>query len=476
MTTEEFWDKYINEDILQIFDIACNFFSQELPRDFIENYDVAEVILEVKGHQETAKNFANVLQFIEILQKYQPKLYKEYFQYFDDFLVDYFCFHQDELKVKQSFSNFIKDPLHDYDIYLPAFKKILFYQHSELLKHAISKNFALVNESDDLIGNAEYDLAICKFHMLLQEIYNGQKERLDKDAFSSALSEFNFKFEDDFLSAIETGIVKPHIEPDKLRDLFQKDKKSTIIILEGYFLRYMYEKGFEFYLSGKIWDEMLAFWQENNYSKKTIDTYFNIKPSVFEKYLIRVSGDIFLDNRSEMVAMLWGSVYVYDFLHTYHIISEKLFNNVIKVSRALKGIVIGQMTPFLWNWNFVHHWVKPDCISEKEFLEEDKIFRKSISFKEHKFTRLRSEISEELSKIGELSDFIIEGGKEKAKLSDTIPAENLFSLPREDATDYNNDNVVYEPIRTEKRVGRNEPCPCGSGKKYKKCCGKTINH
>jgi preprotein translocase subunit SecA len=26
--------------------------------------------------------------------------------------------------------------------------------------------------------------------------------------------------------------------------------------------------------------------------------------------------------------------------------------------------------------------------------------------------------------------------------------------------------------RTKKKVGRNQPCPCGSGKKYKKCCGK----
>ena len=25
---------------------------------------------------------------------------------------------------------------------------------------------------------------------------------------------------------------------------------------------------------------------------------------------------------------------------------------------------------------------------------------------------------------------------------------------------------------TAKKVGRNEPCPCGSGKKYKNCCGK----
>jgi preprotein translocase subunit SecA len=28
-----------------------------------------------------------------------------------------------------------------------------------------------------------------------------------------------------------------------------------------------------------------------------------------------------------------------------------------------------------------------------------------------------------------------------------------------------------EPVRNQK-VGRNDPCPCGSGKKYKKCCGR----
>ena len=27
------------------------------------------------------------------------------------------------------------------------------------------------------------------------------------------------------------------------------------------------------------------------------------------------------------------------------------------------------------------------------------------------------------------------------------------------------------PIRVEKKVGRNDPCPCGSGKKYKNCHG-----
>ena len=33
--------------------------------------------------------------------------------------------------------------------------------------------------------------------------------------------------------------------------------------------------------------------------------------------------------------------------------------------------------------------------------------------------------------------------------------------------------VKREPIRAEKTVGRNDPCPCGSGKKFKNCHGKV---
>ena len=32
--------------------------------------------------------------------------------------------------------------------------------------------------------------------------------------------------------------------------------------------------------------------------------------------------------------------------------------------------------------------------------------------------------------------------------------------------------VKRQPIKTGKKIGRNDPCPCGSGKKYKKCCGR----
>jgi preprotein translocase subunit SecA len=33
-------------------------------------------------------------------------------------------------------------------------------------------------------------------------------------------------------------------------------------------------------------------------------------------------------------------------------------------------------------------------------------------------------------------------------------------------------NQKTEPVRVDKKVGRNDPCPCGSGKKYKNCHGR----
>ena len=49
-------------------------------------------------------------------------------------------------------------------------------------------------------------------------------------------------------------------------------------------------------------------------------------------------------------------------------------------------------------------------------------------------------------------------------------SENNSLLKQSDNNAKKNNNSPY--IRSGKKVGRNDPCPCGSGKKYKQCCGK----
>jgi SWIM/SEC-C metal-binding protein len=42
----------------------------------------------------------------------------------------------------------------------------------------------------------------------------------------------------------------------------------------------------------------------------------------------------------------------------------------------------------------------------------------------------------------------------------------------EDITDLERLLNPIKPLRVEQKPGRNEPCSCGSGKKYKNCCGR----
>ncbi len=50
-----------------------------------------------------------------------------------------------------------------------------------------------------------------------------------------------------------------------------------------------------------------------------------------------------------------------------------------------------------------------------------------------------------------------------------------IELEPDNAEDITDLEILLNPLKTsvvEKKVGRNDSCPCGSGKKYKKCCGK----
>ena len=52
-------------------------------------------------------------------------------------------------------------------------------------------------------------------------------------------------------------------------------------------------------------------------------------------------------------------------------------------------------------------------------------------------------------------------------------AELIFNANANANANSNSGSAKAEPAKPSvPKVGRNDPCPCGSGKKYKKCCGK----
>ena len=87
-----------------------------------------------------------------------------------------------------------------------------------------------------------------------------------------------------------------------------------------------------------------------------------------------------------------------------------------------------------------------------------------------------------LSKVNkEISSFLFKGNLPISSPNNVREAEeertdmSKLKVGRSDVPLDNNQprNQKVEPIRVEKKVGRNDPCPCGSGKKYKQCHGKN---
>ncbi|SEP92981.1 SEC-C motif-containing protein [Lachnospiraceae bacterium NE2001] len=85
-----------------------------------------------------------------------------------------------------------------------------------------------------------------------------------------------------------------------------------------------------------------------------------------------------------------------------------------------------------------------------------------------------------LDEITEDSEVTIDIDTEKLYMNMVgCNAEWLYTLPEWDAIyDKETRDALYKKEKTSHtvvkapKIGRNDPCPCGSGKKYKKCCGK----
>jgi preprotein translocase subunit SecA len=54
------------------------------------------------------------------------------------------------------------------------------------------------------------------------------------------------------------------------------------------------------------------------------------------------------------------------------------------------------------------------------------------------------------------------------------PVEDAFSQDPPQSQGGGQQPIQQTVRRNGRKIGRNEPCPCGSGKKYKKCCGANA--
>lgn len=480
-----FGERYLSEKPLGLFDDAYDFFSQEISKNFLEEYDVIEIILEVSGAQESINDFDKVIKFSNMLRLKQPALYDEAFVYLADAIIDYYCFTGKSEDAKAFYEDFKANPLVDVDKYLLVFRQALYYGLTDVVESFVTKNYAEILASDKVMPNTALDLAKAKLYLTFEEVYNNRENAIDKAWLTEQLSAYGFSPCDSIIVEFEKAISQPWSDTSFFSSLTGLEQNLFLLNLELYFLQWMAKKGFPFYISGGIWGNLLECWSDANTKANTLADFvvLNFKP--YKSHIDDLLSCFFNDNTVEGAATLWGSVYIYDFLLEMGIITPDAHAKYCGCIQDVKSSFVGKSTFRLWAVNFVHKWEKPDSLSDEEFAVEQQIFEKSYSIDEHQFSKIEPFIADELECLGQYGADIIKAGIQSDQLVEKITnqtldemslMDKLLSFEDAQSTVENERNIFDDALFTpmlEKRVGRNEPCPCASGKKYKKCCGKN---
>jgi SEC-C motif len=201
------------------------------------------------------------------------------------------------------------------------------------------------------------------------------------------------------------------------------------------------EKGVSFAASCLILDLLMRFESEaESYNFDAFDT------AEFKNYAAHLGGFMNTYEYKPILAPL-GAIYMCDFLKKCDLISDKQHQSVTTACIDFVDFFAHE-----WHWRlkdngYLRNWQKPDSMPQTAF---DDLLATIAKAYEPKSEDTHRGIIEQDLRMNNL----------KISWDTPPPKQQQYIAPS------------FTPIKSAPKIGRNEKCPCGSGKKYKQCCGK----
>ncbi len=134
--------------------------------------------------------------------------------------------------------------------------------------------------------------------------------------------------------------------------------------------------------------------------------------------------------------------------------------------RQIERYVMLQTLDFLWKDHLLSMDHLREGIGLRGYAQRDPLHeykREGFDMFSSLMNRLADDICEKLFRVQPVSESDMERLERRRRIE-----QQRMTLSRGE------EEEKKKPVRRqEKKVGRNDPCPCGSGKKYKKCCGQA---
>ena len=154
---------------------------------------------------------------------------------------------------------------------------------------------------------------------------------------------------------------------------------------------------------------------------------------------------LFDSNSLEMFGKVWGMHYIFDFLHKLQLLDDEHAGFMAENYTFHRNKMIKHMSFELWQGSFIHQWPENHLWADLKPLFES--------------TYLKP-IEEARTIVDDFCSAYVPGTRIETELQKDKQTRD-FDHPYKPFIPY---------IKSQPDVGRNDPCPCGSGKKYKKCC------
>ena len=157
---------------------------------------------------------------------------------------------------------------------------------------------------------------------------------------------------------------------------------------------------------------------------------------------------------------------------------EERYAHIGSAMREIERQIMLQLLDTLWkdhltNMDQLRQGIGLRAYAQKNPKQEYK--RESYDLFEQLLENIKHETIKYLSHVEVSSKDDVERMEQQRKRQETqhqYQHAQVANMGGEDAEEQNSTETSQPVVRSAPKVGRNSPCPCGSGKKYKQCCGK----
>jgi hypothetical protein len=402
-------------------------------------------------------NYELIQAFALKFNNNRPEEYSEKYEFIELELTDIAFFLGDLEQIGRSLAVLGKNPVAGIDTVV---KKVLFQLlFNGYYKEAIQFSelaWKPLRDSDKLWGYPEYIFTYTLYLSKLEEQYKllQSGNASSWEVFRSEINEFGFDSADKRMEPIYT-ILSQKGNDSLIVDNLPKNMKDQLLILNIHFLIYMQKTYAVPFMLSDWWFNLIQDKQLFGKNKEPGKVFY-VPYKELDKYITGKLDTLLGSNYYEMFGKIWGLHFVYEFLYKFSLISEPWYNKMTESLVKLKTEFIDVIGRDFWQMHYLCKW-PGENIPGNLLIDKDQF---NLSFSTRNIGYKES--------IEDLFGFM----EEDKSFNDDFYEEIITKDPHP----HEIQNLVKDPYKpyqkTEVEPGRNNPCPCGSGKKYKKCCMK----